>query len=64
MVNWWILAQKNFMNPYIKNIKVRKVQFGISEGSASPRRPLEPIEHDEPIEQDSDDDHQSGESAG
>ena len=28
------------------------------------RRPLEPIEHDEPIEQDLDDDHQSGESAG
>ncbi len=39
-------------------------QLEISEGSASPRRPLEPIEHDEPIEQDSDDDHQSGESAG
>ena len=29
MVNWWILAQKNFMNPHIKNIKVRKVQFGL-----------------------------------
>jgi len=39
-------------------------QLEISKGSASPRRPLEPIEHDEPIEQDSDDDHQSGESAG
>src|SRR5436190_14309372 len=39
-------------------------QLEISEGSASPRRLLEPIEHDEPIEQDSDNDHQSGESAG
>lgn len=33
-------------------------QLEIGEGSASARRPLEPIE------QDSDDDHQSGESAG
>ena len=38
-------------------------QLEISEGSALPRRPLEPIKHDEPIEQDSDNDHQSGESA-
>ena len=29
MVNWWILAQKNFINPHIKNIRVHKVQFGL-----------------------------------
>ena len=29
MVNWWILAQKNFINPHIKNIKVRKVRFDL-----------------------------------
>src|ERR1043166_7358940 len=47
-------------NPILPEI--RKLEIG--EGSASPRRPLEPIEHNEPIEQVSDDDHQNGKSAG